>query len=179
MSVDQVATAEPQRRSSVFVRFTDAVSFGMGTPTNIGFWLLAVAAWFALALIMPTKFSQDPGFWNVFTSTSWNFPLNTVTTLAELYIGFLVGAAANRSERHLFELLERMRHVMDEEDGELTALTRDTAEHKQILTELNDFANRTLTELAEINNNLNSPALKSLLTKEQARLDASEELQRG
>ena len=36
-----------------------------------------------------------------FTSTGFNFPLNLVTTVAELYIGFLVGASSNRSERNL------------------------------------------------------------------------------
>ena len=36
-----------------------------------------------------------------FTSTGYNFPLNLVTTVAELYIGFLVGASSNRSERNL------------------------------------------------------------------------------
>ncbi len=35
-----------------------------------------------------------------FTSTGFNFPLNLVTTVAELYIGFLVGASSNRSERN-------------------------------------------------------------------------------
>jgi hypothetical protein len=36
-----------------------------------------------------------------FTGTAFNFPLNLVTTVAELFIGFLVAAAANRSERNL------------------------------------------------------------------------------
>ncbi len=40
-----------------------------------------------------------------FTGTAFNFPLNLVTTVAELYIGFLVGASSNRSERNLEETL--------------------------------------------------------------------------
>jgi hypothetical protein len=36
-----------------------------------------------------------------FTSFGFNFPLNLETTVAELYMGFLVGASSNRSERNL------------------------------------------------------------------------------
>jgi hypothetical protein len=48
--------------------------------------------------------SYPPGF----TSNGFNFPLNTVTTIAELYIGFLVGASSNRSERNLEATLGRI-----------------------------------------------------------------------
>ena len=43
-----------------------------------------------------------------FTSQAFNFPLNLVTTVAELFIGFLVAAASNRSERNLEMTLARL-----------------------------------------------------------------------
>jgi|GEM_PF-2266476 len=35
-------------RLSLFQRIADKVSYGMGTPTNIFLWVLAVGAWIAL-----------------------------------------------------------------------------------------------------------------------------------
>ena len=96
-----------------FVRIADAVSFGMGTPTNIFFWIVAVIIWFYLGYTRRELFAQDDFLPAWFTSNSWNFPLNTITTLAELYIGFLVAAAANRSERKLREMIEHTRHTVD------------------------------------------------------------------
>jgi hypothetical protein len=61
-----------------------------------------------------------------FTSTGYNFPLNLVTTVAELYIGFLVGAASNRSERNLedtlaqIETLENKLAILIQENTDLT-----------------------------------------------------------
>lgn len=91
-------------RETFFTRIADRVSYGMGTPLNIGVWIVLVAGWiglFATHVLGPTT-NILPGW---FTSNAFNFPLNTVTTLAELYIGFLVAAAANRSERQLKSIL--------------------------------------------------------------------------
>ncbi|MBI3366665.1 hypothetical protein HY041_03500 [Candidatus Roizmanbacteria bacterium] len=73
-----------------FLKLADAVSFGMGTPTNIIFWILAVAVWFFLGFTRQELFLKGKLLPEWFTSNQWNFPLNTITTLAELYIGFLV-----------------------------------------------------------------------------------------
>ena len=97
-----------------FLKIADAVSFGMGTPTNIFFWLLAVAIWFILGSTRPDWFTQGSFLPSWFTSTAWNFPLNTITTLAELYIGFLVAAATNRAERELRKLIEGMKNNLEE-----------------------------------------------------------------
>ena len=100
------ATTTPER-ISLFQRVADRVSYGMGTPTNIGIWILIVVGWtllFALHIVAPSG-SFLPTW---FTSTSFNFPLNLVTTVAELYIGFLVGASSNRSERNLEATLGRL-----------------------------------------------------------------------
>jgi low affinity Fe/Cu permease len=95
------------KQRSFFTRLTDRVSWLMGTPVNITIWLIIVFAWFmifATHIVGPD--AQFMPRW--FTGNSFNFPLNTVTTLAELYIGFLVGAAANRNERHAEEAINRI-----------------------------------------------------------------------
>ena len=110
-------------------RFTDVadwVSSAMGTPINIILWFLAVLAWFLL-------FAFNPGLQNSnfmpswFTSLPFNLPLNLITTLAELYIGFLVAAAANRVERHneqlqahQIQIIEHLDAVNAHEEGELS-----------------------------------------------------------
>lgn len=81
----------------------------MGTPGNIIFWLIAVGIWFYFGpTIAKSSFLPD---W--FTSNAFNFPLNTVTTLAELYIGFLVGAASNRAERRNKEMIEKQNQMLE------------------------------------------------------------------
>src|SRR5580698_595009 len=83
------STQEP-----VFQRVADKVSYGMGTPLNIAIWIALVLGWTLLFAVSGSKSIQGGTFlprW--FTSTGFNFPLNLVTTVAELYIGFLVGAS--------------------------------------------------------------------------------------
>ncbi len=67
-------------RLSVFQRIADKVSYAMGTPTNILIWLIAVGVWVALGPYFANH--QFLPAW--FTSNGFNFPLNTVTTIAEL-----------------------------------------------------------------------------------------------
>ncbi len=110
-----------KKLNDLFLRIADAVSFGMGTPTNIFVWIIAVVIWFLLFALNPQL--QNSNFlpqW--FTSTAFNFPLNTITTLAELYIGFLVAAAANRSERRNKQIMENIEHMMKEQDDILQKL---------------------------------------------------------
>jgi hypothetical protein len=100
------ATTAPERLS-LFQRAADKVSYGMGTPLNIGIWIVLVVGWtliFALHVVN-ARGTFLPAW---FTSTGYNFPLNLVTTVAELYIGFLVGASSNRSERNLEATLGRI-----------------------------------------------------------------------
>jgi|HubBroStandDraft_1064217.scaffolds.fasta_scaffold86617_2 hypothetical protein len=88
-------------RLSLFQRVADRVSYGMGTPTNIAVWIVLVAGWTLLFAFGGSKIASGTWLPVWFTSTGFNFPLNLVTTVAELYIGFLVGASSNRSERNL------------------------------------------------------------------------------
>ncbi len=131
------ATLNPERLS-LFQRVADRVSFAMGTPTNIVIWLLAVGTWIAFGpYIAGHNFLPA---W--FTSNSFNFPLNTVTTIAELYIGFLVGASSNRSERNLEATLGRIgtqeKQIEDVEDKLAKALELNTQLTKEVhqLTQL-------------------------------------------
>jgi hypothetical protein len=89
---------------SPFMRIADRVSYAMGTWQNILVWFVLVTAWF-IAGPYVAHHSFLPSW---FTSNDFNFPLNTVTTIAELYIGFLVGASTNRSERHSQEQADRI-----------------------------------------------------------------------
>ena len=117
-------------RESVFERVADYVSAAMGRPTNIMVWLVLVVAWttmFASGLVNPVG-TFLPGW---FTSQGFNFPLNLVTPVAELFIGFLVAAASNRSERNLEATLSRISDVEDKLTEALTENTQLTAEvHK-------------------------------------------------
>jgi len=63
----------------------------MGTPVNIAVWILLVVVWTVLfsTQLVPANGSFLPSW---FTSTGYNFPLNLVTKIAELYIGSLMGA---------------------------------------------------------------------------------------
>ncbi len=103
----EVAVTRAPERLSLFQRAADKVSYAMGTPLNIGIWIVIVVGWTLLFAvhIVNAKGTFLP-LW--FTSTGYNFPLNLVTTVAELYIGFLVGASSNRSERNLEATLARI-----------------------------------------------------------------------
>lgn len=98
-----------------FVDFADKVSYGIGTPLNIGFWIFIVIVWFVIFIVHPELANKNfmPAW---FTSTSFNFPLNSVTTLMELYIGFLVAAATNRAQRALTKLFNHMLHMVEQQD---------------------------------------------------------------
>src|SRR5271170_738280 len=99
-------------RESVFEKVADYVSAAMGRPLNIMVWFVLVIGWTALFAfgIVPANGSFLPRW---FTSLGYNFPLNLVTTVAELFIGFLVAAAANRQERNTDITLARIERLED------------------------------------------------------------------
>ena len=111
-----------EQHTSRFVRVADRVSYAMGTWQNIVVWIILVGTWFAFGPYLANH-SVLPAW---FTSNNFNFPLNTVTTIAELYIGFLVGASTNRTERHnrnqadRMETLERLIHDELRRNTEIT-----------------------------------------------------------
>jgi hypothetical protein len=113
-------------------RIADKVSFGMGTPQNIVFWLVVVATWIALG----PYFAHHSFLPAWFTSNGFNFPFNTVTTILEMFIGYLVGASANRSERNLEATLALIsaqeRQVSEVEDSLRQEMAANTALTQQV-----------------------------------------------
>jgi low affinity Fe/Cu permease len=131
------AVKAPASRESRFDRVADYVSAAMGRPANIMIWLVLVAGWTLLFAVHVVSANANflPGW---FTGTAFNFPLNLVTTVAELFIGFLVAAAANRSERNIEltlaaiaaqeEQIEDVQLKLSEELASNTALTEQVHE---------------------------------------------------
>jgi low affinity Fe/Cu permease len=125
----------PAGKESVFDRVADYVSAAMGRPANIMIWLVLVAGWTSLfaAHIVSANANFLPAW---FTGTAFNFPLNLVTTVAELFIGFLVAAAANRSERNLeltlAAIAEQEGQIEDVEEKLSQELASNTALTQQV-----------------------------------------------
>jgi low affinity Fe/Cu permease len=134
-------SADPDRLS-VFQRAADTVSAAMGRPANIMVWLILVVGWtliFAFHLV-----SANATFlpsW--FTGTAFNFPLNLLTTVAELFIGFLVGAAANRSERNLELTLGRIEQVETGIGGVLGAVKTLVENTAGVVASIRDLVSKT------------------------------------
>ena len=146
----------PASKESVFDRTADWVSAAMGRPTNIIIWLVLVGGWTALFATHIVSANADflPAW---FTGTAFNFPLNLVTTVAELFIGFLVAAASNRSERNLeltlAAIADQEKNIEDVESRLAEQLASNTALTQQIheLTSqihalATEATNRRLTE---------------------------------
>lgn len=131
-------TTAHREELSLFQRIADRVSYAMGTPTNIIIWLLAVGTWIAFGPYI-AEHNFLPGW---FTSNSFNFPLNTVTTIAELYIGFLVGASSNRSERNL----ENTLHQIANQEKQIKDVEAKLAKSLEVNTQLT----REVHELARL-----------------------------
>lgn len=65
----------------------------MGRPANIVAWLVFVIGWTCLLAFGGPRLASGSWLPAWFASQGYNFPLNLVTTVAELFIGFLVAAA--------------------------------------------------------------------------------------
>lgn len=113
-----IADASAPEKESVFLKIADYVSAAMGRPTNIIIWLIAVVAWTGTFAFGSSHIASGTWLPAWFTSQGFNFPLNLVTTVAELFIGFLVAAASNRSERNLEMTLARL----GEQDQQIAAV---------------------------------------------------------
>lgn len=88
-----------------FTRAADKVSEALGSWWFSFLSLLLLIGWILYgALALSVQLHNE---W--FTSQQWNFPLNTITTVGEWFIGALVAAAANRVERRHEQLLREIR----------------------------------------------------------------------
>lgn len=125
----KVAEQTHEEHESAFQRLADWTSAAMGRPTNILVWLFLVVVWTVIfaAKVVPASGSFLPSW---FTGQGFNFPLNLITTVAELFIGFLVAAAANRAQRVLEGVIDGIRTVLDHvaatDDKLATALQQNT-----------------------------------------------------
>jgi low affinity Fe/Cu permease len=126
-------------RESIFNRIADYVSAAMGRPTNIMIWLVLVVGWTLLfaAHIVSANANFLPGW---FTGTAFNFPLNLITTVAELFIGFLVAAAANRSERNLELTLAAIADQEKQIEDVETKLSAQVASNVALTQQVHDLA---------------------------------------
>jgi len=111
--VEAVHEALRNRLKSRYGRFCDWVSEAMGRPLNITFWFVAIVVWTGIFAFGNSHLASGAWMPAWFTSTGYNFPLNLITTVAELFIGFLVGTAANRSQNALTALLGHMQTMLD------------------------------------------------------------------
>ncbi len=115
--VGQARRAHRESARSLNERFTqlaDLVSEAMGQWWVTAISLVAVLGWLALGPVMR---------W----SDSWQLLINTPTTVLELFIGFLLAAAANRSERRNRELLELIQRLVQREQEELEVVEQELA----------------------------------------------------
>jgi low affinity Fe/Cu permease len=144
----------PPARESVFLKVADYVSAAMGRPTNIIIWIIAVVAWTAVFALGGPHIAGGTWLPAWFTSQGFNFPLNLITTVAELFIGFLVAAASNRSERNLEVTLARIgeqdEHIADVETRLGESITQNTILTNQLSESLaqNIELTKTVEDLA-------------------------------
>jgi low affinity Fe/Cu permease len=132
-TIDPSQPTTIEKPPGLFLQFANWVSEAMGKPANIVFWFVLVVAWtlvFALGGRYLASGDWLPGW---FTSTGYNFPLNLITTVAELFIGFLVAAAANRAQDALTVLLAHIRAGV-ERDVAMEQELRDAIEENTELT---------------------------------------------
>jgi low affinity Fe/Cu permease len=123
---------EPTLVEGKFQSFADWISQAIGSPANIVIWLLLVIAWISLFAFGGPKLATGSWLPAWFTSQGFNFPLNLVTTVVELFIGFLVATAANRSQRALTALLSKI----ERQEVQISDVEEHLAEQLQQNTDL-------------------------------------------
>lgn len=151
-------TADPEQ-ASLFQRAADWTSAAMGRPANIAIWLVAVVAWTLTFAIGGPHLSSGNWLPAWFTSQGFNFPLNLITTVAELFIGFLVGAASNRSERNLEATLgriEQLERSVDEQAKTSLALLQSNTKLITQLPQLQTADSTILDRLEHVTAELNA-----------------------
>ena len=86
-----------------------------------------------------------------FTGTAFNFPLNLFTTVAELFIGFLVAAAANRSERNLELTLEAIAEQEEKIEDVQAKLSEELASNTALTQQIHDLTSQIHAYLTATN----------------------------
>jgi low affinity Fe/Cu permease len=152
------AMRDAVKRPTTFDRFCDWVSEAMGRPPNIVFWLVLVVGWTLIFALGGPHLASGSWLPAWFTSQGYNFPLNLFTTVAELFIGFLVGTASNRSQNALTALLDKMEAQEEQiESTELSIVTL-IKENNEITSEIHQLATEVAKNAAEVRNYIHSLA---------------------
>jgi low affinity Fe/Cu permease len=140
-------------RESPFEKVADWVSAAMGRPTNIMVWLVLVIAWTAIFAFGGSRITAGTWLPAWFTSQGFNFPLNLITTVAELFIGFLVAAASNRSERNLKATLAAIQAAEDR-DEEMEKRNAELGEQLSAAVAVNTDLTQQSRDLIAANNSM-------------------------
>ena len=138
-TIDPTQPTAIEKPPGRFLKFANWVSEAMGKPANISFWFVLVVLWtliFALGGPHLASGTWLPGW---FTSTGYNFPLNLITTVAELFIGFLVAAAANRAQDALTVLLAHIRAGVERDVAIEQGLKDAIAENTELTKQVHDL----------------------------------------
>ncbi len=141
------AMKDAVKRPTAFDRFADWVSEAMGRPLNIAFWFVLVVTWTLIFALGGPKLSSGSWLPTWFTSQGYNFPLNLITTVAELFIGFLVATAANRAQNALTALLDKIDLQEEQIEATETNIVTLIKENTDLTSEIHTLTTeiRTLT----------------------------------
>jgi low affinity Fe/Cu permease len=144
------AMKDAVKRPTAFDRFADWVSEAMGRPVNIAFWFVLIVAWTLVFAIGGPKLSSGTWLPSWFTSQGFNFPLNLITTVAELFIGFLVATASNRAQNALTALLDKI-DTQEQEIGTTEAsIVRLIQENTEIISHIHVLTTQVAKDAALI-----------------------------
>jgi low affinity Fe/Cu permease len=134
--IDPAQPTTIEKPPGLFLKVANGVSEAMGKPTNIAFWFVLVVSWTLIFALGGPHLASGTWLPAWFTSTGYNFPLNLITTVAELFIGFLVAAAANRAQDALTVLLAHIRAGVERdvaiEQGLKDAIAENTELTRQV-----------------------------------------------
>jgi low affinity Fe/Cu permease len=137
--IDPTEPTEIEKAPGPFLKFANWVSEAMGRPTNIAFWFVLVVFWTLIFALGGPHLASGTWLPAWFTSTGYNFPLNLITTVAELFIGFLVAAAANRAQDALTVLLAHIRASVERDGAIERELKAAIAENTELTKEVHDL----------------------------------------
>jgi low affinity Fe/Cu permease len=138
-TIDPTQPTAIERPPGLFLKFANWVSEAMGRPANIVFWFVLVALWTLIFAVGGPHLASGTWLPAWFTSTGYNFPLNLVTTVAELFIGFLVAAAANRAQDALTVLLAHIRAGVERDVSIEQELKQAIAENTELTKQVRDL----------------------------------------
>jgi low affinity Fe/Cu permease len=138
-ALDPIEPATLEKPPGPFLRFANWVSEAMGRPTNIAFWFVLVVVWTLIFAVGGRHLASGTWLPAWFTSTGYNFPLNLITTVAELFIGFLVAAAANRAQDALTALLAHIRATVERDEAIERGLKEAIAENIDLTKQVHDL----------------------------------------